>query len=348
VCSLVRATGLASLLLAAAGCHLVLPEPSELHRRDGAAVTDGAVDGAAAPGWWSSAWQRRRRITVSNTSTEALPAGLPVAAVMDFDAVVSAPDTAHIRVARWQAPAWEELERHVDADDLPSGEELVWFRLKAPVQPKTSDTSYWLYYDYPKAGWPGDGSGVFELLSLFPPAAAVDATMWALQGNATQSWGLRLAPGSRLRSQKRFNPGLALDVFLRLEVAEAPVTVGFQRTSDFANGEPYCIWSYRSSGGEMKPEVFVAATGQPAPWVGPGLATGTERHIYSIERHAERVVFRRDLAPQSEHTLPAAFGSGLQLRFDNDSSATIALREVHVRQVVSPAPTVSLGPEEKH
>jgi hypothetical protein len=359
--------------LAAASCHYVLPSPAELHEGDrglDAAArdrsTEGRGDGPAADrqatgdglvfdvhppedlppglGWWNSAWQRRRRLTISNPGAQPAPAGLPVVATWDVDAVVTAANHSHVRVVRAEPPSWVELSRHVD-DDAHSAEELVWFRLKVPVPAAGSDASYFLYYDSPSAGWPGGGYDVFELLDVFAPGA-VDTTRWAVSsgGTVTQSWGLKIGPGARVRGVAPINAGRALDVFVRAE-GDA-WRVGFQSGADFADGEPYFRWAQAGGASTVEPQALATPTGQTAPWTGPAVAATSERRIYGIERYANRVAFTVDQQQRADHALPAAYASGLHLRFDNAGGADLLLREVHVRQVVSPAPQVRVGPEE--
>jgi len=101
-------------------------------------------------GWWSTSYDHRRALTVTESAAGSLPQGYTVAAVLDTQALISAgkmlPSGDDLRVVRQGV----ELDRRIVG--LGSASTEVWFKTQAAFD--TSDTTYELYYGNPQAGAP--------------------------------------------------------------------------------------------------------------------------------------------------------------------------------------------------
>lgn len=101
-------------------------------------------------GWWSTSYDHRRVLTITESAAGSLPQGYSVVAVLDTQALVGAgkmlPGGDDLRVVRQGV----ELDRRIVNPNTTSTE--IWFRTQAAFD--TSDATYQLYYGNPQANAP--------------------------------------------------------------------------------------------------------------------------------------------------------------------------------------------------
>lgn len=283
----------------------------------------------------------RRRVTIANGATTTLPVGhavrIGVAGALGEPSVL-----AGVRVLSGEMPATAPgLDRIVDLDP-PGQDPAVWFALTATIAPGDEDT-YWLHVGgdvAPRA----DATKVFALADDF--TGGVLAPAWLTFGAPTVADGLRLGPGDHAVTT---DP--AADAVGSTSVLEARMTttapgaagtyywIGFQHEGGFGTGDPFLNWV--GEPGVIHPWVNVPAMNRRCA----DINHDDLPHWYRIERGADTTRYYRDGVLACAVDVIDATDYSIQLR--NQSPAT----ELHVdwiraRSLVSPEPTVTLGPEE--
>ena len=327
------------------GGHCVDPDDGSAAGPDGP-TADAPV--GMDPPWWDGAFGLRRPILVTNVAAVALPAGYELRLYQDFTPLAPSPFDP-LRIVRWDGSGWTEKDRYLDDfADQEQLEEQFFFDLDQELAAGGTNHAYWLYYDNPQASEaPAAPEAVFPIF-YEGFGDGVDPGRWAALGTPTSvSGALVLEPGAGVRSIATWGPGYALDVKDSRETAAASSWLGFQRNGDFNDEPPWILWIDWDGAGALAPDSHIPAIGDAASTTGPSASPGTEVRVYTIERHADRLVYGFEGIGRDERVLPAAYQDPLQIRLHNGSAAaTVELHSLRVRRVVYPEPQVVLGEPE--
>jgi hypothetical protein len=165
------------------------------------------------------------------------------------------------------------------------------------------------------------------------------------------SGGVTLPAGASLRSIPKFQPGAGVDIAFTIDkpvlTGAGWVLGGFQRTNDWWDAEPWLIWISREAGAihpEANIDPLVNTGGNDKP------SDLGKRHVYTVERFASKTVYRYDLATPAHFAAAwgSAYNNDLQIRFTALDGAQATFRYARIRDVIDPAPTVTLGAKETH
>ena len=311
-----------------------------------------AMTDAAPP-----SFQYRRRITIENGATSALPSGFTIrlALATVLPSLVAQgkarSDLADVRII---GDTLGERNRIIDAAPAPVA---ASFSLAQLIAAGATNTEYALYYGAPMAGPPPEtGSAVFPVFDQF---TAGIANTW-LAHDAPTTYGGELV--LRAGHTDAIATTAAVDNVPLVSAIELVATIvdptsagttqpegtffywfGYQRTGDFSAVDPWAVWIARAPqavGGEQKSPVGCEA----------GCSTNTVTqdgapHYYSIQRDADLTRFERDTNTSFIITLTNNADYSVMLR---NFMATSDLRVdwVRARARVSPDPSVTLGGEE--
>jgi hypothetical protein len=316
-------------------------------------VDGGPVDGGPPPldpPWWDTAWGYRARITIENAASVDAPAAMPVRITVDLSALPSDPVRSRVRVVRWDGDTrtWSVVDYATDPFVAAVTDDPIWFPLAEVVTAGARDTSCWLYWDNPAAD-DVRRNRIFTLFDSFydPPDSA-----WYTEPPfrmSTTGNTLILERGASIRSATRFGPGYAVDVQMTVPTFSAYFWAGFQRETDFVDGEPWIIWINRN--GDLNrfwPEVKISAIGHASSLEGTHLTLGTAEHIYTVERHLDEAVFSRDYTEVSVIDFGADYTNPLQVRVRSspESGPEMLVDLIRVRPVIRPMPVLTLGSAE--
>jgi len=318
----------------------------------GDAVTVDTIDADLALPWWNTSWGKRANLTITNGSQGELLSGFPVGVSVDLGTLDSASATANqLRVVRWDGVGWTELTRF---DESTSAQDVFWFALVDGLAAGASTSEYWLYFDNPNAGMAqGTGSMVFPFFDGFV-GTSVDTMKWAVQGTPTESnANLVLNPGDSVRTTSQFKVGYALAASL-VATANAPrFWLGFQRQTDFTDGDPWILWINRAANDSdappnanpatIWPETYISSIGMNTPDWGPADTIDGTKHYYTIERFADRIIYKYEENAVYTYTLPMTDSDELQVRLGNEGTKPIQFGTAFVRPVVIPDPTATIG-----
>lgn len=114
--------------------------------------------------WWDAAYGYRTRLTVTNTAATSLPARYTARLVLDTSSLITAgqllDNCADLRLVSYDGLTNEPRDRVVDSCGREAAS--IWFALRRPIGPGSSDDTYYLYYGQPAAGAPpANGDQVF-------------------------------------------------------------------------------------------------------------------------------------------------------------------------------------------
>jgi hypothetical protein len=328
-------------------------------------VHPGAIDGgggsdvASALPWWDPAFTMRAQLTISEVATDDLATGFPIGLPVDQSMIdPGSTNLDDLRIVYWDATAmtWTELNRYTE---LGGPTYMLWFDLNAPLASQQSTGAYYLYFGNPSpSAAPNAGSSAFDFYDSFG-GAAVDTTAWALQGTpTTTNSDLVLTPGESVRTLKQFTPGHAMAFSLTAAPNQPRFWGGFQRQSDFTDGDPWLIWINRAATdtdippgytpAQIWPETYVSAIGMNAAAPGPPETLDTSKHWYTVQRLVDRIVYKYNEVKVVETMLPATDNTTVQVRLANEGGVTILFGMAHVRKAVWPDPTITIGATEMH
>ena len=298
---------------------------------------DGGVD--TLPGdWWNSAWSARMPLKIKNPSTTAtLPAGYQVGFPIQ---VSTAPCTGpnDVRVVYRKST---ELERVVDV----VGTSTVWFKLMGPLAPGAEvSTDYEVYCGNPApSAAPSDPKAVFEFFDGFD--AALDSTVWTTKATAVPTNGsLVVGNGAQtdngVVSVAKYTAGYAMDFIAQpSQATNGSFWAGFQNgTMDIP---PFILW-WTNTSTIIGPAFKV--NGPSEDWRGMSKPLEVQPHQFSIENCGDHAIFRYDNTFLEAHTYDVAPPASFSLRLWNyNITPTVSYDMVRVRQVVDPAPMVTVG-----
>lgn len=300
-------------------------------------TADSRMDTPSAE-WWDSAWSARRSLTIKNDSTsETLPAGYQVSFSIQPTAT---PCTGRddVRVIYQRTT---ELERVVDE----VGTSTVWFKLVSPITPGgDSSTDYFVYCGNLAPGpAPSNANAVFDFFDDFD--APLDTAVWTIKATAVPTNGsLVVGNGAQtdngVVSVARYTAGHATDFIARpSEVTGGKFWAGFQNgTLDQA---PWIMW-WTSMTTIIAPAFKVNGVSQD--WRGMSKPLDTQPHLFTVENFGDHAIFRFDNTNVEVHTYDVAPPGSFSIRLWNyNTTPTVAFDMVRVRQVVDPAPTVTVG-----
>ena len=320
-------------------------------------VADGPPDAAPVMSWWDPAFTKRARLTITNGAADPLVVGFQIGVPVDL-ATLDSPTAVWdaLRVVRWDATAmtWTEKTRYIEQN---AGGYHIWFKLDTQVDPAGSDSDYYLYFGNPApAAAPSSGSAVFDFYDAFS-GTAVSTTSWTIQGSPTVANNdLTLVAGASILSKTAFTPGHALTASMT-GPADAPrFWLGYQ--TDLMDNAPWIIWinrdltdSYTPPGavaGTIWPETYSTAAGMSGPAYGTAKTLDGAKHYYTVQRLADRVVYKYEEQPVTDFALPQTDSTSLPVRLTNEGTKSLVFGMVHVRKAVWPDPTVAIGATETH
>ena len=306
--------------------------------------------------WWDPAFTHRARITITNNSRGALPVGFQIGVYVDLKALAGAPASWNeVRIVRWDGAQWTEKNRYLEGL---GSDGTLWFRLDSEIAPNDIGTEDWLYFTNPGAGGaPSSGSAVFDFYDSFS-GTTVNTTNWTIQGTPAQANSdLVLHPNDSVRSNMQWPPGYAVTSALGAANNIPRFWIGYQRQTDFTDGDPWIIWINRAPTDTDAPPGAVDGTiwGETniiavSNTIDYGMAKPLDgnKHYYTVQRLDDRIVFKYDQHEEvvRDYMLPASFTMPLQIRLANEGTGNINYGMVIVHQAVWPDPTVAIGPTE--
>lgn len=300
------------------------------------------------PPWWDAAWPYRRRLTVTNVSADVVPSDLPVSFRVDIDVLIGdALPYASLRIMHWNESTmeWAQMNRIIDMP--PGADEWIWLEMWETLAPGESVDHYWVYYG--NATPPDDTyDDNYAMWTMYSSFSSTSPDLVASGSTSVTGGELKLDYDEHVRTTTQWGPGYAVDFELRVPSWDDRFWGGWQRQADFNDDEPWLIWISRGPSAEITPEVLSYAAGMSSAWVGPVVGLDTEPHFYTVERYADRTIFRFDEIITAEHMLPAPFTGTLAARLTNEAPVSIYFDRLRVRPCVRPAPEVVLGAEQSY
>lgn len=104
-----------------------------------------AVKDTTAPPWWASAYQRRKKVTVSGAADTLTTAQINLSGAGALDIYQdSQPDAGDVRICFWDGQDWEELNRNVVT--FTSSAIDIRFKVKHQIAQGYTDDRYYIYY----------------------------------------------------------------------------------------------------------------------------------------------------------------------------------------------------------
>jgi hypothetical protein len=285
-----------------------------------------------------------RDIRITNEASVPMPVGYTIRVGLGaVDPISARVDLADVRVLTADMPTTDSgLRRVVDADA--PVERAVYFPLTAEI-PVGAMATYRLHYGDESVAPPAeDPASVFGLHDGFE-GAELDSR-WSAFGAPSVSGVLTLGTGDVAVTTEPAADGVGPVSVFEAEMtttdAAAPGTyywVGYQHLGDFGTGAPFLNWVGRS--GVIYPWVSVPSTIMMCA----DIAADDETHRYRIERTPGSTRYFRDGVMACEIEVDDAVDYAIQLR-NQSTTAVVEIDWVRVRDIVSPQPTVVIGPEE--
>jgi hypothetical protein len=99
----------------------------------------------------------------------------------------------------------------------------------------------------------------------------------------------------------------------------------------------------------MLPEYAGPTDTEETRWEGAPVTVGTEAHVFTVERFADRVVYRlnyRITTDDHDHQLDDNHTAPLYIRFSNSGASSFWVSRVNVRRTAYPPPELTLGERE--
>lgn len=325
-------------------------------------LPDVSVPDAPPPplSWWDASFTRRARLSITDAAAQPLGQGFPIGAIVELstlDAPGAASDDLRVAYLDPQTQTWTELTRYLE---LAGPTYDAWFKLQAPLAAGASTFDYWLYFgNAAPTSAPSNGSQVFDFYDGFG-GSAVDTGKWTVQGAPSEaSNNLVLHTGDSVRSNVQFPPGYAMEASMIAPAASPRFWIGWQRQTDFDDSPPWLIWINRDpsdsdfppggTAGTIWGEVNDPAAGPTAIAYGGAKPIDAAKHWYTVQRLADRIVFKYEEAVVSQIPLPGQDTQKLQIRLSNESTGKeLTLGAAHIRQAVWPDPIVTIGATETH
>ncbi|MCK4816563.1 LamG domain-containing protein, partial [bacterium] len=124
---------------------------------------------------WSpthNAWARRKRLTITNDSTDSLASGTAIAVSIDTKTLYQLgkvqEDCDDIRIVHQpNSSTYTNLDRYLSVPGgvscSTSGATKVYFQLQAALASSASSTDYYMYYDNDKASAPANSDNAFDI-----------------------------------------------------------------------------------------------------------------------------------------------------------------------------------------
>lgn len=315
---------------------------------DGVCLTEAPPDAAPPQSWWDAAWHARRPLTVHNASADTLAAGYQVAWRVDLEEDLGEPYADAVRLVAYdrENDRWSEIPRLVDGV---IAEEVVWFPLPVSLD-AGEDEVVWVYQNNPAAPattWSGS-----DIFAFTDGLGDIAPDRWATEGAVVdEADEIRFDETGEMRSADPWPAGHALDIVARASNTASRFWFGFQReVPDFEPDVPWLVWIRRDPGDSMLPEYAGPEDTLETRWAGTPATVGTDRHVFSVERMIDRVVYRLDYdlaQPDHDHRLDQDHSAPLYIRFSNTSSSSFWVSRVRVRRVAYPPPELTLGAHEE-
>lgn len=316
---------------------------------------DGALNGDGVRDWWDVNWPKRAQLTIANPSAGQIDADFPVMVTVDLTTFDPGATTDDPRIV-YKDPTtgvWAERSHYVEGPDW------WWFDLVQPIGAGASNTTdYWIYFGNPAppAGT-SSGSSVFTLYDSFS-ATTINTTKWTTLGTPSQTNNnLNLHAGDSVRSNTQYGPGYAVMTAFIAPPTNYRWWGGFQRQTDFTDGDPWLIWIDRASSdsdfpagytqGTIWPEASITGVTPAIEYGSPAkpIVAGAE-HWYTVQRVSDRIVYKYDEQLVYTYMLPSSFTTPQQVRVTNEGTVQIQVPTIHVRKATWPDPTVAIGTTE--
>ena len=317
---------------------------------DGGPADAGPIDSGPPPiepPWWDATWGYRAQLTVMNTASAEAPVGLPVRLMVDLSALPASPSHLRLQVVRWDSGSRTWTTADYASNTPPagvSGGRPVWFGLTASIPAGITDSTYWLYWDSATTADLRSPNRLFELWDSFG-SASIGSDFVRQDPVSVSMDELVIDTGGSVRTSARWGPGHALDVLMRVPTFAPYFWIGFQRETDFVDGEPWLLWINRDwDPGRIWSEVKIGAIGHVSALEGSHLALGSTSHIYTIERFDDVAVFSRDYMEIDTISFGASYATPFQVRLRSSGTGpAVRIDWVRVRRVMRPMPMVGLG-----
>jgi hypothetical protein len=319
-----------------------------------------AIDAAASRDSNVAAFRYRRRITIVDNATAALPSGFtirvalaPLLAQLVAQGKVRS-DFADLRVIG--DGTLGERDRVIDPPNNPAPA-AANFSLAQPIGAGATSTSYALYYGAPTAAAPpANGAAVFALYDDF---SAGIAPFWMRSDGP-------IVTGGKLVLRANHTDALTTDaandhvpIVSAVELVAAVIDpnsnptpqmtgtfyywFGYQHTGDFGESDPWILWIARGKGAihtEQKSPV-----GCENECDGMSTTQDTAPHYYAIERDPGETRFSIDGAVWSTAMVTNTTDYSVMVR-NFLATSDVDITWIRARARVSPDPTVTLGAEE--
>ena len=293
----------------------------------------------------------KRSLTVANPGTTGVPAGYSVRAPLDLVVGHARADFSDVAIF---TDTGTEIDRIIDV--APPGQTpAAWFALTAPLAAGTTAT-YWLDYSAPASVTPLHNDGaVFAFSDNFSGPLS---SRWTTRGAPTLAGGfltLHASGMDALRTDAATDNVPLYSVFEARAQATNPGSagvpgggttfwywLGYQRQSDFLATPPWVLMIARGVS-TVRGEVS-SGTAACSPCVGAdGLQTNGFRW-YRIERDTAQTRFFVD--GQSIFTAPEGAQADYALTLQNYATTSdLVVDWVRARALITPEPTVTVGPE---
>jgi hypothetical protein len=318
------------------------------------AATDASVDSGSAP-----TYLYRRRITITNTSSTALPAQntnrVPFATLSTL--MSQSKVTSTVNDLRIIGDVAGERDRVVDrTPTFPAT--VINFPLATSLAAGATTTDYAIYYGRPTApAAPQNPNAVFPLFDDFGGNSV--SSLWLTNDGPTVQAGkvtLR-ANHTDAITINAATDNLPLVSSLEMMVAisdpqSEPTTqptgtfyywFGFQRGGDFQAVPPWAVWIARGKG-QVHAEQS-SPNGCDTSCDGPYVTQDAAMHYYAIERDSAVTRFYRD-GLLSYTTVPVTNTDMSPMLRNFGATNALSADFVRGRVRVTPEPTVTVGSEE--
>ncbi len=313
-------------------------------------------------------WLYRRQLTIQNGAAATLPTGYTVRVPLDptlFPSTQTRSDLNDVVVFR--DPPAGEIARVIDTSP-PGQTRALWIALAQPIAAGASDTSYSVLYGNATASAPpADATLIFPLYDGFDSGTVPSAALWSINpstgGPSVGSGFLTLHQNTQeaiMTQSATVLPTLSVlewrsKMTLPTSAGQVDGTtgtfwwwIGFQ--DSFTPADPWIIWIQRNGNpvdvhGERKiASSSVCASGCSTSTVTP--AVDNNYHWYRIERDVNETRWFYD----------GVQVAGSPISDPNNSTHPVMLRNwavtsdlnvdwIRGRQLLSPEPTVTVGPQ---
>jgi hypothetical protein len=299
--------------------------------------------------WWDLDWGKRRRLQIRNPGPNELEAGFQLALVIDIETTLGDARRAAIRVLHHDGSAWVELDRTIEP--MHDGIEAIWFGLPAALDAE-GELELWIYNDNPEAEEaPSDPEALFD--DYYATISDLAMSDWVVAGPLTVEGNLvRLDNGADVRSASPRPVDRAVDFEIRVSDTATRFWFGLQRETPDVNPEPpWILWIRRETmaTSEIAPEYLPPGGETSDAWRGTPATIGADRRLYTVERLADRVVYRQDLelvAADHDHMLQSEHTAPMYLRLSNEGASSFWVASIKVRRAAYPPPSLTLGEPE--